>query len=85
MYTFKEDSWLHNGVKDLWYLTYIKKGKPFPHTYLTSKFSGVWACKKGYSWEFAAYFGKNLKKIAKELKAKKVESFTTQVRWPMEW
>jgi hypothetical protein len=85
MYTFKEDAWLHNDIEDLWYLTYIKKGNPFPNTDLTSNFSGVWACKEGYSWEFATYFGKSLKKIVKELKAKKVEKFTTQVRWPMEW
>jgi hypothetical protein len=71
MYTFKEDAWLHNGVKEFWYLIYIKKGQLFPgHTALTAKFSGVWACKEGYSWEFSAYFGKSLKKITKKLKAK---------------
>lgn len=73
MYTFKENSWLCNGAKDLWYLIYIKKGNLFPNTKIISNFSGVWACKKGYSWEFAAYFGKSLKKITKELKAKLIK------------
>ena len=71
MYTFKENSWLHNGIKDLWNLTYVKKGNLFPgHTDLPSNISGVWACKDGYSWEFSAYFGENLEKVAKKLKAK---------------
>ena len=70
MYTFKEDSWLHNGIKDLWYLIYIKKGNLFPNTDRTSRFSGVWICKEGHSWEYSIYFGENLKKITKKLKAK---------------
>ena len=71
MYTFKEDSWLHNGVEDIWNLVYIKKGSLFPeHTGLISRFSGIWVCKKGYSWKHSAYFGKNLKETTKKLKAK---------------
>lgn len=73
MYTFKENDWLHNGVENLWYLIYIKKGNLFPNTNLTSNFSGVWACKKGYSWEHSTYFGENLKKITKKLKAKLIK------------
>lgn len=86
MYTFKEDAWLHNGIEDLWCLAYVEKGHLFPgHTNLTSKFSGVWICKKEYPWKHSVYFGENLEKITKKLKAKLVKNFTTQVRWPMEW
>ena len=73
MYTFKENSWLCNGGKDLWYLTYIKKGNFFPNTNIVSNFSGVWVCKKGYSWKFAIYSGENLEKITKKLKAKLIK------------
>jgi len=72
MYIFKEDSWLHNDVKDLWELAYIKKGNLFSKSAKSiSKFSGVWVCKKEYSWDFAIYFDENLKKAKKKLKAKK--------------
>lgn len=48
--------------KSIWNLIYVKKGNYFPDNKTKAGTSGIWLCKKDYSWKFSTYAGKNMEK-----------------------